>query len=314
MMNEYITTGLALLALFFILGKCADLAIYHSRMIAEKLGIGIFFLGLIMGFFTSFPELAVGVSALIDDVPNISLGNLFGGIVVLFSLVLGINVILQRKLKADHSIFQLSIILLFLLVPVILGLNGSIGIIEGAAIIVAYFAMLFVLYRQQRHIIDVPHLSDRKSLFKHMFLFLLGVVLVLVVANFTVDLTAGLLDRLPLSRFVVGLIIFAIGTNFPEIIVAIRAWRNNLKELSLSNLFGSAMANTLLIGVFAVIRPFSLVIDNSYYVLLACMLGLFVLLLIFYRTGRSLRRAEGVALLLVYIIFILLQIFFEESV
>lgn len=313
-MYSTITIILALLALFYFLGKSADLAIYNLRIIAEKLGIGVFFLGLVMGFFTSFPETAIGINAIINDVQNISLGNLFGGIIVLFGLILGVNVYLQRKIKSEQSLWQFGLIMLFLLIPVLFGLNGVLGVAEGLIIIVGYFALLFIMYYRQKHAVDVPHLTDKKGLIKHVFLFLLGIVLVLVVANFTISLTASVLAKLPLSKFVIGIIIFAIGTNFPEIIVAIRAWKNRVSELSFSNLLGSGMANMLLIGIFSVMKPFHLVIDSSYYILVVGMVVLLILVFYFYKTDKALKRKEGVLLILVYLLFIALQIIFEKPV
>jgi len=313
-MYSFVTSILSLLALFYFLGKSADLAIYNLRIIAEKLGIGVFFLGLVMGFFTSFPEMAIGINAIIDDVQNISLGNLFGGIVVLFGLILGINIYLQRKIKSEQNMWQFGAILLFLFTPILLGINGSLGVIEGLIIIAAYFVLLFVIYYRQRHRIDIPRMSNRKNLAKHVFLFLFGLVLVLLIANFTVHLTAELLSKLQMSQFVIGIVIFGIGTNFPEIIIAVRAWRNHINELSLSNLLGSGMANMLLVGVFSVMRPFHVAIDNSYYILVAGMALLLALVFIFYRSEKALKRNEGLVLIFVYFLFVAMQIIFEAQV
>lgn len=313
-MNSLIVSILALLALFYILAKSADLAINNLRIIGQKLGIGVFFLGLVMGFFTSFPEMAIGINTIVNNVQNISLGNLFGGVMVLFGLVLGINIFLQKKIKAEQSLWQLGSILLFLIIPIILGLNGTLGLIEGLVIILGYFILLFIMYRNQKHTIEIPHLIDKKGLIKNIFLFLLGVVLVLVVANFTVEITSTILSELPLSKFVIGIIIFAIGTNFPEIIVSIRSWKNNIKELSFSNLLGSGMANMLLIGIFSIMKPFHLTIDASYYILLFGIIFLLILVFIFYKTNNSLKRKEGIFLIVVYLVFIALQIIFEKPV
>lgn len=313
-MNSLIVSILALLVLFYILAKSADLAINNLRIIGQKLGIGVFFLGLVMGFFTSFPEMAIGINTIVNNVQNISLGNLFGGVMVLFGLVLGINIFLQKKIKAEQSLWQFGSILLFLIIPIILGLNGTLGLIEGLVIILGYFILLFIMYRNQKHTIEIPHLIDKKGLIKNIFLFLLGVVLVLVVANFTVEITSTILSELPLSKFVIGIIIFAIGTNFPEIIVSIRSWKNNIKELSFSNLLGSGMANMLLIGIFSIMKPFHLTIDASYYILLFGIIFLLILVFIFYKTNNSLKRKEGIFLIVVYLVFIALQIIFEKPV
>ncbi|MBN2198030.1 hypothetical protein JW698_02480, partial [Candidatus Wolfebacteria bacterium] len=312
-MNSISVTILALISLFYILGKSADLVIYNLKIIAEKLGIGIFFLGLTMGFFTSFPEMAIGINAIVNDVPNISLGNLFGGIIVLFGLILGVNIYLQRKIKSEQTLWQFGAIMIFLFIPILLGINGTLGLIEGLIIIAGYFILLFTMYYRQKHITDIPRSQDKKGFIKHILLFLLGIVLVLVVANFTINLTANVLSELPLSKFVIGIIVFALGTNFPEIIIAIRAWKNHLNELSLSNLLGSGMANMLLVGIFSVMKTFHLKINGSYYLLLISLAVLLTLVFIFYKTDKALKRKEGVLLILIYLLFIALQIIFETT-
>ena len=85
------TLGLsaALVILFYLLGKSADLMVLNVRRLGEALGVKIFAFGIVLGFLTSFPEIAVGVNSLLLDIRSLSLGNLFGGILVTFGLILG---------------------------------------------------------------------------------------------------------------------------------------------------------------------------------------------------------------------------------
>jgi cation:H+ antiporter len=306
-------TVVVLLALFYLLGEAADLVIRNLRAIGEKMGVSLFFLGLLMGIFTSFPEMAIGVNAIIDGVPNISLGNLFGGIMVLFGLILGASVFWQRNIESKQANWQFGLILLFLFFPVLLGLDGNLGLLDGLIMIIGYFALLFVLYRQQRSLVDVPRLTSRRNLIKHAFLSLLGMVLVLLIASLTIDFATGLLYKLPLSKFVIGIVIFAVGTNFPEITIAVRSWKHRVNELSISNLLGSGLSNILLIGIFSATRPFKINIDASYYLLIVGLAMLLSLLFIFYRSGRALKRAEGLVLVAIYLTFIASQIILETS-
>ncbi|MDD5749659.1 MAG: hypothetical protein PHO91_02625 [Patescibacteria group bacterium] len=305
---DTITGLISILTLFYLLGKSADLAINSLREIGKKMGLGIFFLGIIMGFFTSLPELGVGVNSLLNDVADISLGNLLGGTIVLFGLVLGINLILQKKVDSEQKIKHFALILAYLFLPSIFGLNGRIEIIEGIIIVIAYFCLLFMLYSKQKYHLSVISPLERRQFVRRIFLFLAGVVLVLLISHFIVEITVDLLEKFALSNFIIGLLIFSIGTNFPEIIIAVRSWKNKIKELSISNLIGSVMANILIVGIFAIIKPYKMVIDNSYYVYVG---GLFILLsslLIFYKTDKALTRNEGFALLSIYLAFIIVQI------
>jgi len=314
-MQQILVTILALFALFYALGKSADLAINNIKIIAEKLGIGIFFLGLVMGFFTSFPEMGIGINSIITNVQNISLGNLLGGSMVLFGLILGLNVYLQREIKSEQNVWQFGMIMVFLLIPVFLGMDGTLSMVEGLIIVLGYFILIFTIYYRQKHKLDFPYLSgERRGLIKNVFLFLLGVILILIIAHFTVDLTIELLSQLNLSKLVIGIVIFSIGTNFPEIIIALRARKNHLKKLPFSNLLGSGMANMLLVGIFSVMRPFHFNVDSSYYILIAGLVILFALVFIFYRSERMMERKEGIILILFYLLFVILQIVFENPI
>ena len=58
---------LILLALFALLGITADLAVNNIRFIAQSLKLKLFALGIVLGLFTTLPELAVGINANIED-------------------------------------------------------------------------------------------------------------------------------------------------------------------------------------------------------------------------------------------------------
>src|SRR3989338_1989775 len=113
---------IALILLFYLLGRAADLTIHHIRLVAERLGIKIFFLGVLLGLFTSLPEIAISINSAIDDVMPIAVGNLLGGIVVLFSLILGLSALLNRKIVATEKIFCFFFILFL---PAVLSLLAA---------------------------------------------------------------------------------------------------------------------------------------------------------------------------------------------
>ena len=146
---------------------------------------------------------------------------------------------------------------------------------------------------------------------KLIFLFVLAVIfgltLILLLSNIIIRLTQVLLSQWTISPFIVGLLLFSLGTNLPEIIVTFRSWRQQIKDLSLSNLLGSGMANPLILGILAFSRPLTITADFSFYLLLFFVLAIFALILVFYRTGRRLTQNEGVVLVVAYILFITSQ-------
>jgi len=306
-----IGTILALIALFYLLGKAADAVVVNVRNIGERLGVNIFFLGLILGFLTSLPELSVGINAISEGVPRISLGNLFGGILVLFGLILGVSVVINRKIKTDGDIQGVFQLLLFIVFPFLLGLDGSISWIEGIGIIVAYFLLLAHLYRKNNHLEKTERITvHKRDLLKNVFFVIAGIVFVIVISNIIIRMTLSLLESFGIPPFITGLLFFSIGTNLPEIIVTIRSWKRHIKELSVSNLLGSGIANAMIVGILAVMKTLPVELDLSYLMTIGVTLFLMWFFLKFYKTGNAFVRREGVALIGIYGFFVLTQILF----
>lgn len=300
-----------LLILFYLLGKAADLVVGQVREIAKKLGIKIFFLGLLLGVFTTLPELTIGVNALINNVQEISLGNLLGGIMVLFGFILGVSLILNRKIKTDGQIKNFLPVLIYLFAPMLFGLDGKIGFIDGIILTLSYFLLLYYLYLLHKNSNPLHlELARNGRVLKNLFFVLFGLIVVVTLSNLIIRCTTILLTNFKIPGFLVGLILFSIGTNLPEIIVTIKSWLKNIKELSISNLIGSAMANILIIGIFSSIKIFSIEINLDYYILMFFLALILFCLLIFYKSKNELSRNEGIVLLLIYLLFLAGQIGF----
>lgn len=300
-----------LVVLFYLLGKFADVVIINVRKLGEDLGVRLFFLGIILGIFTSLPELSVGINALLDNIQEISLGNLFGGVIVLFTLILGGSAILNRRLATDEILKELVPILSFLFLPPLLGLKGSLGLLDGVLILLAYLGLIFYLFKKNNKLSAFGlHIVSKQETAKRIFFILAGIALLMLVSKGVIEVTEALLAKFVMPGFLAGLVFFAVGTNLPEISLIFRSWRRHLEELSLSNLFGSAMANMMLVGIFSSMQELTVKINSSYIFLLFTYFIVFGLLLMFFRTDRRLKRSEGLVLALVYLIFLITQLFF----
>ncbi|WP_299758467.1 calcium/sodium antiporter [uncultured Pontibacter sp.] len=88
------------------------------------------------------------------------------------------------------------------------------------------------------------------------FLFAIGFVILIKGADMLVDGASSIAKRYGLSDMVVGLTVVSFGTSLPELIVNILASMQGQPELAIGNVFGSNVANLLLIlGVTALICP-----------------------------------------------------------
>ncbi len=296
---------LAIGALFFILGKAADIVVVNVRKLGERFGVRLFFLGIILGLLTSLPELSIAINAAAYDVTPLSYGNLLGGIIVLFGLIMGGSIVVNRKISTDGKTESIAPIALFLCLPLLMSLDGSIGFLEGVILIVAYFILVFFLHQDSSRETAVFHVHITSAkLAKTIFLTAGGIAIVIASASILMRLSQTLLERYAVPAFIVGTLVFAIGTNLPEIMVTFRSWKRHIKELSLSNLIGSALANVFIIGILASIKTIPVSIDAAYVSLIAIVVLLLAVFLRFYRTGKELTRREGLVLIVMYLVFV----------
>lgn len=96
-------------------------------------------------------------------------------------------------------------------------------------------------------------------------LFLLGFVFLVKGADLLVDGASSIGKKFKLSSLIIGLTIVSFGTSLPELLVNIIASFNGSAELAIGNVFGSNVANILLIlGVSAIICPLPIT-RNTYF-------------------------------------------------
>lgn len=138
---------------------------------------------------------------------------------------------------------------------------------------------------------------------------IVGIIGVLVASHWIVGITLDLLNYIQVSQLVIGLVVFSIGTNLPEISIAITSWRKKSSELSLSHLLSSSFTNVLVLGVLALLRP--IIFDtNSAFWIVAIFLGVILTLFAyFYHSGKKMDRREGLILLIAYVLFVTLNIY-----
>lgn len=154
----------------------------------------------------------------------------------------------------------------------------------------------------------------------NVILLIVGLVLILVGANYLTDGSAALARRFNISEFIVGLTIVAIGTSTPELVVSVISALHGSGEMAIGNVTGSNLFNGLLIlGITTLIRPVPLTSDNIKKDIPLGILASIVLLVVCCDVllGSDLRnnigRDEGIILLLLFVVFISYTIFSAKA-
>ncbi|MFA5000261.1 MAG: hypothetical protein WC545_02805 [Patescibacteria group bacterium] len=297
---------LLLLVLFVLLGLSAELVVRKISYLAGEIKMRMFAFGILLGIITTLPELAVGINTMLNGAGGLSVGNILGGVIVILGLVLGCSLLLNRKIATDGNLKLLIPQIAIIFVPIFFGFDGRFSQWEGLVMVALYLSLVFYLYRANRTFSgEGVSLIEKNKVAKAVFLSLGGIIAVLLLSNWIVDVTLILLNGWNISKLAIGVLIFSIGTNLPEISIAAISWRKKVSELSLSHLLSSSFTNILILGLLATIRPINFV-ANGTFVVLAVFLGLTLTLFgIFHHSGKKLSRAEGGIMVLCYLLFLI---------
>ena len=318
---------LALAGLVLLLVGSDWLVAGGSRLAARR-GIPPVVVGaVILGFGTSLPELVVGLAAAAGGDSSLGFGGIVGSNVANMGLVLGVAA-LAVPIAADRAAWRrvpLAIGAVLLLAALLVTGGGVIERWEGGVLLAAMAGATWWLLRDphahegrqgdvpgpdvpapsrmDRRIDDaVRRLSPRSS--GEFWRLALGLAAIVAGAQLAVNGFTGIAERIGLTTGLVGLSLVAIGTSLPELATALAGIRRRQPLLTLGNLLGSNIFNSLAIGgVIALVRPGGLGSDGTPWIAVAAMVGMILLAMLFLFTNRReqrLERWEGGVLLAAY--------------
>lgn len=303
---------LAIIACSIGISKSGSLVISAITKIANTFRISDFTLGFfVLGIATTTPELFVGINSALRNIPQLSLGNIIGGIIVLLSLVVSLTAIFSGKISFRDAFSAKELLLASFLIisPTFLIVDGYLSRFDGLLLVIFYGVFFFIMNRKEtllEHIRD-ELISEPMNSAKLLFKLTLGIAGLLVFSKIIVEVAILLVEILNIALLLLGLLVLSIGTNLPEITVAFFS-RKTHKSLAIGNFFGSACANILVLGVVALINPFSVISITKLYISLGILILTVSLFSIFARSGRTISRNEGFLLFLVYILFLVSEI------
>ncbi|OGM31168.1 hypothetical protein A2803_01690 [Candidatus Woesebacteria bacterium RIFCSPHIGHO2_01_FULL_44_21] len=316
-MNE-LTFDLAIyITSFFVIWAGSGLIVSAVSKLSQRLHVPAFLVSfVVLGILTSTPEMAVGLSAVSSGTPSIFVGNLLGGIPVIFLLIIPLLAILGRGIKLNHGLGQNSILLALAIAvaPFVAVLDHEVNNQEGVILIGAYFVVVLLLHRNNvvtKH--NVNLLKLKSYTFIDILKVLAGTGIVLFSSNIIVSKTLYFSGVLNIAPFYISLIVLSLGTNLPELTIAIRAIITGRKDIAFGDYLGSAAANTVLFGVFTLMTKDAVIEVDSFLVMFVLVVTGLALFYHFSKTKHTISPKEGLGLLAIYIIFVLLELFGSTS-
>lgn len=295
---------------------------------------------IVMAIATSLPELAVGVNSALTKSPNISLGNILGTNIVNITLILGLIGIVAGKVhNEDDGQFESTKLSSFILVmsPVLLMIDGALTRLDGVILLLLFLwnmERLFgirehlknielvqkILFRKKKKDTHMPSVTEEaeiveevlvslRELIRNMGIFILSTSL-LVGASYVVVFSAKNLSFIfGVPEILIGLFVVGVGTSLPELVFGLQAVNSGNGDMSLGNLFGSSVINaTLVLGATSVIEPIFMQDPFIFWLSAAFMAISMLIAYYFFKTKQFLARKESIALVFVYVVFLVIQV------
>lgn len=139
-----------------------------------------------------------------------------------------------------------------------------------------------------------------------LFLFFLGIAMILKGADFLVDASSNIARRFKLSEFLIGVTIVGIGTSMPELAVSAFGALEGSSDIAIGNVTGSNICNILLIlGVTALIAPMAVTKSNFRKdIPLGIAAAFWLMIMSINRSHQVITRVEGVILLVLFVLYL----------
>ncbi len=270
---------------------------------------------IIMAIATSLPELFVGISSALSKNTALILGNIIGANILDITLIVGIFALVGRGIGIKNKRIKKDVFYMvgIVILPLILFLIGnSISKIDGMILLAAF---IFYSSRLLKRTKKFEKEYETKKKIKRIegiiysFVFIASLVLLFLSADKIIKYASIISLELALSPILIGLFLISFGTTLPELVFGTRAIMLRHPSMTIGNQIGTIIVNsTLVLGVSAIIYPISaqfqlFLISASFMVLVAFLFAAFI------NSGKKIDITEGISLILLYIFFLMLEIY-----
>jgi len=317
LMDTFIAT-ISLIAGLIILLKGADCLVDGAVGLAKKFGVSPLIIGLtVVAMGTSAPEVAASITAAAKGLGDTAIGNVYGSNIANLALIGGICAIISPIIVSTDVLrkeLPAMLVSALLLLPA-LAIDSYLSRDESVLLLVLFAGLVaYTVYMGLQQAKTSPTVSEhadkhlktkQRSLGANIVYVLVGLVALAIGADLAVRGAVVLGKAIGLSDAVIGLTIMAIGTSLPELVTCVNATLKGHDDLSIGNLVGSNVFNTLLVvGAAGTIEPFQVsprLIGTDYWVMIGVSLA-FTAMAFFKKT---ITRLNGTILLAVYILYMI---------
>ncbi len=315
LITEFLLAGLGLVILLL----AGDTLVRGAVNLSLRLGIPALIVSLtIVAFGTSAPELLISVSAILDDVPGLALGNVVGSNTANILMVLGIPALMSGLDTSNcdtrrNFVIMIVATLAFIALAFVGPFTWWHGLIllTGLALMLGEAAWTARCHHRDsaaaaalEDLEDVEGADPDMPWWKIVLFLLLGLVGLPLGADLLVDSSVVIARAFGVSETAIGLTLVAVGTSLPELATTVMAALRRHAEVALGNVIGSNIFNLLgIIGVASLVGPIPVdpeILRFDLWIMLAASL----LLIPFVYHRWIFGRVTGVIFTALYVIYV----------
>jgi cation:H+ antiporter len=189
-------------------------------------------------------------------------------------------------------------------------IDGVISRFDALLLLLLMGAYLLFLLQDAKNIPDLEDIDELNEIDENTFswrkvipLLILGFLLVIIGAHFTVESASAIARDFGISEWIIGIIMISLGTSLPELVVSISAALKGKVDMAIGNIIGSNMANTtVVLGAAALVNP--LPIDGLAYIFDITTMVIATLLLVFLTANKLYTKSAGISLIIILGLFL----------
>ena len=295
-----------------------DRIVKSATVLADHYHLKEAFVGLsILAFGTDLPELAVMLDASLFRVPessDIILGSAIGSAIGQISFVMGaIGLMGVLYLSRKDTFYHGSILCFSILFLLIFSYDGEISRLEGGILFLGYLLYMWRLFRERRGAFVGADGPANASILKAWVYIAIGFLVLIASAELVVQSALALSYKFGLSSSSVAVVIIGLGSSLPELSLSGMALRHKKAGLSVGNLIGSNILDTLLVpGLGALIAPLIVAKSILWFDLPALMIVTLLALYALYTptkdiSRKGMRKHHAIILILLYGLFVMFR-------
>lgn len=327
--NGLTDTLIGSLALFAVglvlLIKGGDWFVDSATGIAKRFRVPEIIIGAtVVSIGTTLPEVMVSATAAVNQNGAIAYGNAIGSIICNTALISALTIAI-RPAPVNRKAITMPVIFFFLSAAIYVIAAYIFGTFDrwlGIVMLCVFAIYMFLTIRQGfKNPVESTHEeaeTDEKqgSLLKDIIVLIVSAALIAVGADMLEGSSVSLATMAGIPTEVVGVTIVALCTSLPELVTAITALAKGHGALSLGNIIGANIFNLVLVsGVAVTISPFAVPEGSTIFgqntslvMEIPLMVGVMALMTLPAILKKKLYRWQGVALLAIYVAFVILQV------